>query len=85
MSVITLYNNIGSRVGESICYNASSDLVLGASSPLGDTHVVVHISKTHSEVDIPQDQVRTLVVWSIKLVHYRGAILHDHAARDNYN
>jgi len=59
--------------------------VLDVSGPLDDTHVVVYISKTHSEADIPQDQMHALVAWSIKLVHYCGASLHGHVTRDNYN
>lgn len=66
---VTLYNIDGVLVGEGTCHSINSDLVLGASAPLGDTHVAVHISKTHSLEDIPQDRVYSLLAWPIDFVH----------------
>ena len=82
---VTLYNGDGELVGEGTCHSVNSDLVLGANGPLGDTHVSVHISKSHCEVDIPQERVYSLVAWPIQLVHCRGASLKDHEAGDNFN
>ena len=82
---VTLYNDDGELVGEGTCHSMNSDLVLGANGPLGDTHVSVHISKSHSEVDIPHERVYSLVAWPIQLVHCRGASLKDHEARDSLN
>ncbi len=82
---VTLYNVQGELVGEGTCHSVNSELVLGANGPLGDTHVSVHISKSYSEVDIPGEHVHSLVAWPIQLVHCRGASLHDHEARDNFN
>ena len=78
---VTLYNDDG----EGTCHSVNSDLVLGANEPLGDTHVSVHISKSHLEVDIPHEHVYSLVAWPIQLVHCCGASLKDHEARDNFN
>jgi len=44
--IVTLYTDVGTHVDEGICYSANSDLVFGVNGPLGDTHVVVHISKS---------------------------------------
>jgi hypothetical protein len=43
---VSLHNNDGIVVGEGICHSAKSDLVVGSIGPLGDTHVVVQISKS---------------------------------------
>ena len=82
---MTLYNDDGELDGEGTCHSMNSDLVLGANGPLGDTHVSVHISKSHSEVDISHERVHSLVAWPIQLVHYHGASLKDHEAGDNLN
>ena len=44
---VTLYNDEGLLVGEGTCHSMNSDLVLGATSPLGDTHVAVFVAKSH--------------------------------------
>ena len=82
---VTLYNEEDVLVGEGTCHSVNSDLVLGANGPLGDTHVAVHITKTFSEVDIPQEQIYYLVAWPIERVHCAGASLFDHEARDKFN
>lgn len=82
---VTLYNDDEVLVGEGTCHSVNSDLVLGANGPLGDTHVAVHISKTHSEMNIPQEWIYSLRAWPIELVHCSGASLRDHDVRDNFN
>ena len=46
---VTLYNDEGLLVGEDTSHSVNSDLVLGATGPLGDTHVEVFVAKSHSE------------------------------------
>ena len=82
---VKLYNVDGVLVGEGTIHSVDSELVLGASGPLGDAHVSVHISMSHSEVDLPKEYVYSLVAWPIELVHYRGASLQNHEAKDNFN
>jgi hypothetical protein len=82
---VTLYNEDGVLLGEGTCHSVNSDLVLGATGPLGDSHVAVFVAKTHSEEHLPKERVYSLVAWPIKYVHCRGASLHDHEARDNFN
>ena len=67
---VKLYNVDGVLVGEGTIHSLDSKLVLGASGPLGDTHVLVHVSMLHSEVDLPEEHVYSLVAWPIELVHY---------------
>lgn len=59
--VVTLFNEAGELVGEGVCHSVNSDLVLGANGHLGDTHVAIHISKSHSEADLPEEQVCSLL------------------------
>ena len=82
---VKLYNVDGVLVGEGTIHSVDSELVLGAFGPLGDAHVLVHVSMSHSEVDLPEERVYSLVAWPIELVHYRGASLQNHEARDNFN
>jgi hypothetical protein len=41
---VSLHNSDKIVVGERICYSVKSDLVVGSTGPLGDTHVAVQIS-----------------------------------------
>ena len=83
---VKLYNvDFGVLIGEGTIHSVDSELVLGASRPLGDAHVLVHVSMSHSEVDLPEEHVYSLVAWPIELVHYRGASLQNHEAWDNFN
>ena len=82
---VTLYNEDEKLVGKGMCHSVKSDLVVGANGPLGDSHVAIHVCRSHSKEDISQDLVYALVAWPTKLVHYHGASLHDHEARDKWN
>ena len=82
---VTLYNEDGKLVGEGMCHSVKSDLVVGANGPLGDSHVAIHICRSHFEEDISQDLVYALVAWLTKLVHYHGVSLHNHKTRDKWN
>ena len=44
-------------VAKGICRNVSSNIVIGSTGPLGDSHVVIQISSSLSMVDVP-DQWR---------------------------
>ena len=72
---VTFYNEEGILVGEGTCHSVNSDLVLGATGPLGDSHVAVFVAKTHSQEHLPEERVYSLVAWPIKFVHCRGASL----------
>ena len=81
---VTLYNEAGLLVGTGTCHSVSSDFVLGANGPLGDTHVAIFIAQSFSEEDLPKEREYSLLAWPINLVHCRGASLRDHEAWDNY-
>lgn len=84
MKCVTLYNAHGKLVGDGTCHSVNFDIVLGTKGPLGDNQVAVHICRTHSQDDIPQDLVYALVAWPTKLVHCHGVNLHDHEAMNNF-
>ena len=58
---VTLYNKERDLVG----HNMNSDLVLGATGPLDDTHVAVFVAKMHLEEHLPEERVYSLVAWPI--------------------
>ena len=72
---VTLYNEEAVLVGEGTCHSVNSDLVLGATSPLGDIQVAVFVAKTHSKEHLSQERVYSLVAWPIKYVPCCGASL----------
>ena len=82
---VTLYNEEGVLIGKGTCHSMNSNLVLGATGPLGDSHVAIFVAKTHSKEHLLEERVYSLVAWPIKYVHYREASLEDHEARDNFN
>jgi hypothetical protein len=43
---VSLHNDNGIAIGEGICHSVHFNLVVGSNGPLGDTHVVVQISKS---------------------------------------
>ena len=82
---VTFYNKQGRLIGEGMCHSVKSNLVVGANGPLGDNHIAIHICRSHSGDNIPQDLVYALVAWPTKLVHYHGASLHNHEVKDRWN
>ena len=58
---VTLYNEERKLVGEGMCHSVKSDLVVGANGPLGDSHVAIHICRSHSEDDIPK--ILCMLLW----------------------
>ena len=52
---VTLHNEIGVVVAEGICCSINSKLVIWISGLLGDTHIVVQISKNLKEDEFLDD------------------------------
>jgi hypothetical protein len=52
---ISLYNNSGVAVAKGICHSISSNLIIGTTGPLGDTHVTVQKSKSLMEDEYSDD------------------------------
>ena len=84
-NVITLQNEHGLPVAEGICHNVNSDLVIGSSGPLGDSLVMVQISKSLGGEDVPDDWRYSLRAWPIERVFLNGTSLRDHEVQDKYN
>ena len=52
---VTLKNEAGVDVAEGICHSINSELVLGHTGPLEDSHVGVQILMIHNHKDVPDD------------------------------
>ena len=52
---VVLYKSHEVLVAKGICCNVSSDVVIGTTGPLGDSHVAVQISSSLSMADVPDE------------------------------
>jgi hypothetical protein len=51
----SLHNDNWIAVAEGICHSVSSELVIGTSRQLGNTHVAIQISKSFKEDELPNN------------------------------
>src|SRR5450759_128589 len=82
---VSLHNSDGIALGEGICHSVKSDLVVGSTGPLGDTHVVVQISRSLKPDEFPDDWRYTLRAWPITHVFYNGVNFFNHERRHKFN
>ena len=82
---VVLYKNDGVPVARGIYCNVSSDVVIGTTGPLGDSHVAVQISSSLSMVDVPDEWRYSIRAWHVEFVFYNGASFRDHELRAKYN
>ena len=82
---VVLQNANGAVVAKGICCNVSSDVVIGSSSLLGDSHVVVQISPILFENDVLNEWRYSIRAWPIELVHCNDVSFKDHEIRAMYN
>jgi hypothetical protein len=82
---MTLNNDDEVPMAEGICYGVSSDLVIRILGNLGETHVVVQISKTLKKEEFSEDWRYSVWAWPIMHVFYNGASLHNHERRHKFN
>ena len=80
-----LYKNEGVLVARGICRKVSSDVVIGTTSPLGDSHVALQISSTLSMADVLDEWRYSIRAWPIEFVFYNGASFRDHELQAKYN
>ena len=52
---VVLHKANGVPVAKGICCNVSSDVVIGTTGPLGDSHVAIQISSNLSMADVPDE------------------------------
>jgi hypothetical protein len=52
---VSLHNSDGIALGEGICHSVKSDLVVGSTGPLRDTHVAIQISRSLKPDEFPND------------------------------
>ena len=82
---VVLQNASGISIASGINRNVSSNVVIGLSGPLGDTHVAVEISASLCQDDVPNEWRYSVRAWPIELVHCNGANFWDHELRARYN
>ena len=82
---MSLHNSNGIALGEGICHNVKSDLVVESTGPLGDIHVAVHISRSLKPDEFPDDWKYTLRAFPITDVYYNGVSLFNHERRHKFN
>ena len=52
---VVLHRADGFPIARGIYWNVSSDVVVGSSGPLGESHVAIQISSSLSMVDVPNE------------------------------
>jgi hypothetical protein len=82
---VSLHNDGGIVVGEGICHSVKSNLVVGSTGPLGNTHVAIQISKSLKRDEFPDDWRYSVRAWPITHVFYNGASFYDHERRHKFN
>ena len=82
---VVLHRANGFPIVRGICWNVSSDVIVGSSGPLGESHVAIQISSSLSMADIPSEWRYSIRAWPIEFVFYNGASFRDHELRAQYN
>ena len=70
---VVLHRANGFPIVRGICRNVSSDVVVGSSGPLGESHVAIQISSSLSMADVPNEWRYSIRAWPIEFVFYNGA------------
>ena len=68
-----------------ICRNVSSDVVIGTTGPLGDSHVAVQISSSLSMADVPDKWRHSIRAWPVEFIFCNGPSFRDHELRAKYD
>ena len=82
---VVLYKSHKVPVAKGICRKVSSDVVIGTTRPLGDSHVAVQISSSLSMADVPDEWRYSIRAWPVEFIFYNGASFRDHELRAKYN
>jgi hypothetical protein len=82
---VSLHNSDGTALGEGICHSVKSDLVVGSTGPLGDTHVAVQVSRSLKPDEFPDDWRYSVRAFPITHVFYNGVSFFDHERRHKFN
>ena len=72
-------------VAKGIYQNVNSNVVVGSTSLLGDSHVAIQISSNLSMADVPDEWRYSIRAWHIEFVFYNGTSFWDHELRAQYN
>ena len=78
---VVLHRPEGVPIAKEICRNVSFDIVVGSTSPLGDSQVAIQISSSLSMVGVPNKWRYSIRAWLVEFVFYNGASFRDHELR----
>ena len=70
---MVLYKNDGVPIARGVCRNVNSDVVIGTTGLLGDSHVAVQISSSLSVADVPNEWRYSIRAWPVEFVFCNGA------------
>ena len=82
---VVLHRADGFLIAREICRNVCSDVVVGSTGPLGESHVAIQISSSLSMADVPDEWRYSIRAWPIEFVFYNGASFRDHELQAQYN
>ena len=82
---VSMHNSDSIALGEGICQSVKSDLVVRSSGPLGDTHVVVQISRSLKPDEFQDDWRYFVLAWPITHVFYNGVSFFNHERCYKFN
>jgi hypothetical protein len=82
---VSLYNDNRIAMGEGICHSVKSNLVVGSTGPLGDTHALVQISKSLKPDEFPNHWGYSIRAWPITHVFYNGVNFFNHQRWHKFN
>ena len=82
---VVLHRTDGFPIAKGICWNVSSEVVVGSNGPFGDSHVAIQISSNLSMANVPDEWRYSIRAWPIEFVFYNGASFRDHELRAQYN
>ena len=83
--IVDMRNVTGSTIADGILRNLRSSDVSGTTSPIGETHVAIQVSKTFDEDEAPEEWRYCVKAWPIERVFYNGVSLFHHSQRETYN
>ena len=82
---VSLHDSDGLRIAEGLLQNLRSSAISDSDGPLGDSVIVVQVSRLFVEVEDPDDWIYSFKSWPIRQVFLDGVSLFDHSQRDIYN
>ena len=82
---VFLHNDSGLLIAERLVRNLRSSAIVGSSGPLSDSQVVVQVSTTFVEEEVPDELRYSFKSWPIQQLLLDGVNFYHHSQHDAYN